>query len=200
MREREPWTINPDLTSDRLAAVAQLISRGRNDALDRYEPEIGDDSWSLGCRAFQCQRHQILMAHKIGLFDWLAVLDPSKHFVFRIGDVPMRFYRGPAEEPNLRTMYQSFPELAQFSLFESNSEAPEYAHRLAIETDVDGSIIAVRYVALYNGVPEFYWDIPLAGIVTPIRLVDAAPTEGVDLPTPQVRLPGEEGDQEGRIG
>jgi hypothetical protein len=192
MREREPWSIHPDLTSDRLIAIGQLILQGRNDALDRHDPDVGADPWTLGCNAFQYQRFQISKAVTDGSFPWLSIIDPSMQFVFRIGAVPMRFYRGEADDPTPRTLRQSFPELRQFSLFPKGTEARDYTHRLAVETDIDGAVTSIKYVATNGDTPEFFWDIPLTASVAPIRPVDENPAGGVELPPPTVELPGEE--------
>ncbi len=200
MREREPWTIHADLTQPRLVDVARLILRGRNDALDRFNPGIGDDSWTLGCSAFQFQRHQILTACVAGRFPWLSLVDPSKQFIFKIGGVPMRFYRGAAEEPSARTLQQSYPELSQLSLFPKEAEARDYAHRLAVETDIEGAVTAIKYVALSDEGPEFYWDIPLSGSVAAIRPIGEKPAEGVELPAPVIQLADDDEDQAQKPG
>lgn len=196
MREREPWTIHPDLRRDRLVALGQLIQKGRNDALDRHDPEVGADSWTLGCNAFQFQRYQISKAVADGRFTWLSLIDPSKQFIFAIGIVPVRFYRGEAEEPTSRTIRQAYLELSQLSLFPVDAEAREYAHRLAVETDIDGGVTSIKYVAMIGDVPEYYWDIPLTGSVAAIHSVGVKPTKGVELPPPPVDIPGEEDDAE----
>ncbi|MEJ1968480.1 MAG: hypothetical protein WDN03_07600 [Rhizomicrobium sp.] len=119
-----------------------------------------------------------------GRFPWLSLVDPSKQFIFKIGGVPMRFYRGAAEEPSARTLQQSYPELSQLSLFPKEAEARDYAHRLAVETDIEGAVTAIKYVALSDEGPEFYWDIPLSGSVAAIRPIGEKPAEGVELPAP----------------
>src|SRR3546814_6324421 len=57
-------------------------------------------------------------------------------FVFSIGDVPARFYRGEPDEPNTRTLKQTFSELQQLSLFgagELVKLTPEPLYRFAVE-------------------------------------------------------------------
>lgn len=194
MREREPWTIHPDLGRDRLIEVARLIAHGRNDALDRHDPNVGDNSWTLGCSAFQFQRFRISAACAGGALPWLSLIDPSMQFVFKIGSVPMRFYAGPAEEPNSRTLYQSYPELHQLSLFSRETEARAYTHRIAVETDIEGAVTAIKYVALDNDEPVFFWDIPLTAAVRTIHEVGTPLAEGVELPPPAIVVTGEDED------
>ena len=39
-----------------------------------------------------------------GAHPWLNVMDDTHHFVFLIDQVPMRFYRGLAHDPTVRTL------------------------------------------------------------------------------------------------
>src|SRR3546814_14456002 len=75
-----PWEHHPALTRDRLITIAQLIQRGRNMALDRFDPNVGCTGWTLGCEAFAFQRHQIIEA--AADIDWLEILDATMQFVF----------------------------------------------------------------------------------------------------------------------
>ena len=191
MRYTNPWDIHPDLSQERLVSVGQLLRLARNDALDRFDPNIGDDSWTLGCCAFQYGRHRISEAALSGRFSWLAVQDDSKHFVFRIGAIPVRFYRGAADEPTARTLQQSFPELRQLSLgFPEESVERNFAYRFAIETDTDGMILSISFVALLGDSPVLRWDIPLDAEIRPIHSIGGILAEGVELNAPTVRIPG----------
>ncbi|GAA2877255.1 hypothetical protein GGQ99_000163 [Aminobacter niigataensis] len=183
-----PWEMHPDLTEDRLAKVAELICRGRNDAVLWQNEEIGDDSWVLGCRAFQACRHQIISAEANGDFPWLSVADNSKHLVFSIGAVPVRFYRGLAEEPTSRTMRQSFPELQQMSMLFPGEEAGQLLYRFAVETDIDGTVTSIKFVGLLGETAKLIWEVPLvASVGAPISI--NAPADGVELDSPVVGLP-----------
>ena len=57
-----PWDYHPDLTSERLVKVAQLLALGRGDAVDRFDPTIGDDNWTLGVCAYNYGCFQIARA------------------------------------------------------------------------------------------------------------------------------------------
>jgi hypothetical protein len=191
MLAKTPWDLHPDLTADRLAVVAKLLRQGRNDALDRFDPSIGDDGWTLGCRAFQFARFQILEAAAQGDPPWLSIEDDSRQLVFKIGSVPVRFYRGPADEPTTRTLRQNYPELRQLTLsFPEESEARHCAYRFAVETDVDGFVTSIKFMALMGDLPVLTWDVPLEATVTRIHAVEGTKAEGVELPPPSVRVPG----------
>jgi hypothetical protein len=185
-----PWDHHPALTRDRLIVIGQLIQRGRNEALDRFNPVVGCTGWTVGCEAFAFQKHQIIEAAM--LFDWLDILDPSMQFVFCIGGVPARFYRGEPEDPTARTLKQSFPELSQLSLFseeELKKLGTHLLYRFAVETDIDGSLTAVSFVVLSGEAPILTWQIPLDEAVTKISPLWVEGTEGVELPAPVVSLP-----------
>lgn len=182
-----PWDIHPDLTKDRLTTVAHFLRHARNDALDRFDPNIGDDAWTLGCCAFQYCRHRVSEAALSGEYPWLTIQDDSKHYVFRIGAVPVRFYRGAADEPTSRTLHQSFPELRQLGMvFPQEAVERNFAYRFAIETDADGMILSISFVALLGDSPVLRWDIPLEAEIRPIHSTDGTLAEGVELEAPSV--------------
>lgn len=188
MSESKPWDFHPHLAHDALVAVAALIAQGRSDALIRHNEEVGDDGWTLGCSAFQFARFQIKKAAGTTGFEWLAIIDPTKQFIFQIGDVPVRFYKGDADQPSDRTLRQTFSELNQLAFTFGDEKGAGLAYRFAVETDFDGAITSIKFVGLRGESRVFVWDVPYTEAVS---LPPAAPaTEGVDLPKPEVRVPG----------
>jgi hypothetical protein len=182
-----PWEHHTALTRDRLITLAQLIRAGRNQALDRFDPSIGCTSWNLGCDAFSFQRHQIIEASEVT--DWLEILDPGMQFVFSVGGVPIRFYRGEPDDPSERTLKQSFSELQQLSLFgvdELVKLTAEPIYRFAVETDIDGSLTAITFVVLAGETPVLTWQIPLDEPVSKVSPLWVEGSEGVNLPAPSV--------------
>jgi hypothetical protein len=183
-----PWEHHPALTSERLVHVAKLIERGRNNALDRYDPSVGGTGWTLGCEAFAFGMHEISQA--AGDLPWLEVIASSMQFVFSIGGVPIRFYRGAPEDPTKRTLKQTFSELNQLSLFgpeELISLTPEPLYRIAVETDDDGSVLSMWFVVLGGESPVLMWRIPLEASVARLSPI-VPPAEGVELPAPAVTV------------
>ncbi|MGO4129221.1 hypothetical protein AB4Z01_32825 [Inquilinus sp. YAF38] len=184
-----PWEHHPALLRDRLVTIAQLITRGRNDALDRYDASVGCISWTVGCEAFAFQKHRIQEA-AAGI-DWLDILDPTMQFVFSIGGVPVRFYRGEPDDPNMRTLRQTFSELKQMSLFSAEELVKLTAtplYRFAVETDIDGAIVAVTFLVLAGDTPVLTWQVPLDTPVTKVSPLWVEGSEGVDLPVPSVGI------------
>jgi hypothetical protein len=190
MAKRLPWDYHPALTEDRLIAVGLMLLDGRRTAVDLYDEEAGDNGWTLGCRAFQFCRARILRAVIDGTYGWLGVIDRSLQLIFTIGGVPVRIYRGEAEEPTERTTRECMNELRQRSFsFQEFEEGRELAYRFAIETDADGSVLAVRFVGLRGKTACLDWEVPLS---TGTGSVGKPATEPVELNPPTVRVPTRE--------
>lgn len=184
-----PWDYHSDLTEDRLKTVAAMLVDGRHAALERYDEEAGDNGWTHGCRAFQFCRHRVLRAIDGGDHAWLTAIDRTLQLIFKIGDVPVRIYKGEAEEPTDRTLRQSFGELRQLELlFPEYDEGRALAYRFAVETDIDGSVLAVKFVGLRGESAVLNWDVPLDGVSAFAGAVGRAATEGVELSPPSVGL------------
>lgn len=182
-----PWEHNPALTRERLITIGQLIIDGRNDAIERFDPDKGCDGWTVGCEAFAFQKHQIILASE--RFEWLDILNPLMEFVFSIGGVPMRFYRGEPDEPHDRTLRQTFAELQQGSLFSDEDllgMARHLLYRFAVETDLDGSVMAITFVVLDGSAPILIWPVPLGEPFIRLAPVPGDESEGVILPFPPV--------------
>jgi hypothetical protein len=173
MDPKKPSDFHAALTEERLAVAARLLVRGRSDALARAEPNIGDDAWSVGCRAYSFSRHQVRRAAASGRYAWLKVLDATQHFVFLIDGVPIRFYRGFADDPSARTLVQHEIEAQQISLAFGDDDATDgLLFRLAIETGDEGEVKRVVFLAVRDDETVCFWPVPLA-----------QPAEVITLPT-----------------
>jgi hypothetical protein len=160
-----------------------MLANARRDALALASYEMGDDPWSVGCRAFAFGRNRLERAASSGDYPWLEVLDDSAHFVFVIGGngngVPVRFYRGAADEPTERTLKRQEMEVQQLSLALGEAEAEGLAFRLAVETDGTGRVERVVFLALRgDDRVECFWPVPLelpvevaAGAAVQLRLI-----------------------------
>ncbi len=184
-----PWDYHPDLTDDRIKTVAAMLVDGRHAALERMDEEAGDNGWTHGCRAFQFCRHRILRAIDSGDHDWLTAIDRTLQLIFKIGEVPVRIYKGDADEPTDRTLRQTFGELRQLEiLFPEHDEGRDLAYRFAVETDIDGSVLAVKFVGLRGESAVLIWDVPLDDLPTFAGTVGRAASESVELAAPSVGL------------
>ncbi len=194
---RLPWDFHPALTEERLRLCARLLANARRDALALAAYEMGDDSWSVGCRAYAFGRQRLTRVAGSGEHPWLRVMDDSHHFVFLIEQVPVRFYRGPADEPTARTLRRQEAEAQQLGLALGIDVAEGLVFRLAVETNASGSVERVVFLALRGeeGVAEAAWPIPLelpAERLRPgvqLRLIADDGYEGPSRPGAQARVP-----------
>lgn len=162
---RMPWDLHPSLTEERIRICARLLANARRDALAMASHELGDDAWSIGCRAYAFSCHRLQRAAEAGEHPWLKVLDGSHHFVFLIDNIPVRFYRGAADEPTDRTLRRQEIEAQQLTLALGASEAVDdgLIFRLAIETGEAGRVDRVVFLALRGEADavECFWPVPL---------------------------------------
>ena len=192
-RARLPWELHPALTEERIIACARLLARGRTDALAMADSWAGDDAWSIGCRAYSFSRNRLRRAAEAGRYPWLGVLDETHHFVFLIEGVPVRFFRGDAEEPSKRTLRQQESEAQQLALaLGGNDEAEGLMFRLAVETGEEGEVTRVVFLALRGeeGRVVCFWPVP--GVVDAPAAEPqprGAQTRRNDAPSLQLPLP-----------
>ena len=160
---RLPWEFHPALTEERLRICGRLLANARRDAVAMAVYEMGDDSWSVGCRAYAFGKQRLKRAATSRVHSWLSVMDDSHHFVFLIEKVPVRFYRGFAEEPTVRTLRRQEAEAQQLGLALGIDEADGLVFRFAIETGVTGNVERVVFLALRGdaGYAECAWQVPL---------------------------------------
>ena len=166
-----PWDMHPALTAGRLALCARLLVRGRSDAVSRAEPRMGDDAWSVGCRAYSFSRHQLRRAAESGRHPWLRIADDTQHFVFLIDGVPVRFYRGSPDDPGGRTLANHEIEARQMGLLPARTgDAEGLLFRLAVETGGEGEVKRVVFLALRGEDAECFWPVPLDIAAEALRL------------------------------
>ncbi|MGX5845086.1 hypothetical protein ACWGTI_30915 [Mesorhizobium sp. ArgA1] len=180
-----PWDYHPELTVERLVKVAQLLALGRGSAVDRFDPAIGDDNWTLGVCAYNYGCFQIAKAAGTLGFEWLRVIDPGKHFQFSIGGVPMRFWRGDPAEPTAKISIATPFEQLLLDL-EPGIPTAGMLFRIGVTTDMDGALLGASFVALRNDQAELVWPLPLAEAEPLIVLLDEARPEGIELSSPSV--------------
>lgn len=156
-----PTDIHPALTPDRLGIVAQIITDASHEAATRYEPKLGDNGWALGCRRYAWNCHGIVRGSS-KYKEWLSIVDgggylegtdtywTALHFVFAIGGVPLRFYRGKPSGVPSNSLVIWAPEIdaRQTSLFGSSSPyiLGLKALRLAVEIDETGEVSRITLV------------------------------------------------------
>lgn len=144
-----PWEKYPALKLERLIAVAAAIRSGRNSAVLSHEPSKGDNFWTLGCVAYQ--RCCYALTELSDRCNWLTVLpEEQNRFTFAVGGVPLKFYKGPADDPPSRSLAVSYAELGSIQQSFDFGFMPDCHHllRLAVETDRSGDVESVILVEL----------------------------------------------------
>ena len=112
--------------------------------------------------------------------------------------MPVRFYRGLADEPTNRTLRRQEAETQQLGLALGLEDAGDVVFRLAIETGASGGVERVVFLALRGeeGVAECAWPIPLELAVerekpgVQLRLIADDGYEGPVRRRPVPSLPG----------
>lgn len=192
MQALRPSDIHPDLTDERLQTLASFFASTRSAVAALHDPLSGDDVWALGCRGFARWRNLLISKFQSGEWSWFRVMDPSKRFIFAVGSVPIRFYRGSSKRPPSRNLAQSAQELAQLSLaFPMNDvQYRDLSWRFAIETDFLGEPSKVVFAALAkeDGAVVHHWEIPFETANVDVK-VDVRNDDMVELPSPIVVVP-----------
>ncbi len=160
---RLPWEIHPALSEDRLRICARLLAHARRDAIRMASYEMGDTTWSVGCRAYAFGQQRMRRVAENKTYNWLSVLDQSNHFVFLIQNVPVRFFRGSADEPTPRTLRRQQNEAQQLDLALGEDLANGLVFRLALEAEAAEGVDRVVFLALRGeeGHVECFWPVPL---------------------------------------
>lgn len=189
---KPPWLTHPEFGEERLSALAQELALVWNDCLSDHDPDKGDDGWVVGCRFFRraCFRIKELVGGP--LYPWLTILDPSFHFVFGLGGVPIRFFHGDEERRNPRAgrVYGAEAEAreSQIELFPDFFKNDPRAWRMMVVTeDSEGPVLRVAMVRVdEQGEIQDSWTIPLEDKVVPFTTVEGAPKKGVEIAPPVV--------------
>jgi hypothetical protein len=190
-----PADCHPDLTDDRLQSLANLFAETRAEVVSLHDPSAGDDSWCLGCRGFARTRNLILSKAATADWPWLRILNPGKQFIFAIGEVPVRFYRGQHDRAPSRTLSTNAIELRQLSLAfdEAARDLSGLKWRFAIETDFLGNPCAVIFAALHgdDGAVAYSWTVPFDLVADALAESPFHSRDMVELDAPSVFAPKE---------
>lgn len=178
MNDLKPWDIHPELQEERLVHLAGVMQYVRNDSLLGHEPEKGDTNWGLGCKNHE--RTCYAISEDVKNHSWLDLIETGLHFVFSIGGVPIRFFRGDAEKPNPRYLNRRDSEIEAhqyaFSFEERLAASQDLIWRLAIEVFATGEVMSVTLVQVSEeGDVSYKWDVPLPGPISPFPVKEEKP-------------------------
>jgi len=121
-------TIHPDVTTKRLAFLARLIAGVWKKVRNAHKPVEGDTMLGYGVRFHERMCHALRQAAL--KFSWLRLIERRRHFVFTIGAVPFRVYRGHAKRPKKNYLVRQQREQDQQTLAGIEFE---WCCRLAVE-------------------------------------------------------------------
>lgn len=186
MKPFEPWKQYPSFTEERLVTVAGIMRDVRRTAVALHESAAGDTDWSLGCRIYSRTCHALTLASQE--FSWLRILPELERplrFVFAIGSIPVRFYRGLPDDPPDRYLFISDAESCQRQLALQLEEIPSLHKLFRLAVEADGTTREASKIVLVEltkaGTPTSWYSIPIAPITKVTRL--QAPAVNVPQPT-----------------
>lgn len=187
----KPWDCHPDLSKERLLRLAQFFAHTRRELMTHYDRSKGDDSWSLGCRGFSWCKNRLVAISNTTEWPWLSIFNPTKRFIFGIGAVPIRFYRGRIDRPPMGILANSFDELRQLSLaFRDEPHLRDYKWRFAIETGHLGEPVNIIFAGLtQSGEVVCYYNVPFETEIIDLPVLMQKASDAVELPEPVVLGP-----------
>jgi hypothetical protein len=184
-----PWQLAPQLKKDHIQQLAQLLIKVRGEVIERHEPELGDTRLSLGMRAYECCRSQIIFKAFRGEWPWLSILTPTGRFTFAIENIPVRFTRNePGSLPDRKLILS--PEAGeQIRLFEDENRYAELRWFLVIDSAYDAPVENAYFVG-YSPLNEIVckWQIPLSDQVPLMSKVDEIETQPIPIPAAKAKL------------
>lgn len=185
----EPWQLAPQLQKERLLQLAHLLVQVRGEVIDRHEPEIGDTRLSLGMRAYECCRSQIIFKYYEGVWPWLSILTEQGRFTFAVGGVPVRFSRNDPNHLPDRKLIPSREGFEQMKMFESQNDFSHLRWFLVIDTPYDTPVESAFFIG-YSETNEIVckWDIPIADQVPVLSEVDDKKPQAVKVPPAKPKL------------
>ena len=189
MPQLAPWEIHPALSEERLRDIARIVWAARESAARDAKWEEGDGIWDIGCRAYVRTRHALAVASMCR--DWLSV-SPSSHrrFVFKIGGVPVRFYRGDPETGVAPERYAAATQVEVASLQQAfalfDTPTPDAYFRLVVTTDLKGFPVRVSLTQVNTQAKiQNPWRIPACPAESILDIADVH-EDAVPLPPPPV--------------
>ena len=195
-----PSTVTPALTPERLQAVARVIVRVGDEAIQEQREEVGDDTWSLGCRVYRRTCHAL--AALANQHSWLDIWESGLKCRVYIGGELIRFYCGEARKVPFRAVRKSTREPDEqrlFSFVESRAgnEGECWHWVIAVEKNSNGKVtrIVVQQANSSRQVRN-QWALPASIYRDVHQSVAPLVQEAVEVPAVEVkkklpRKPGE---------
>lgn len=188
MPDFHPSERYPDLSTDRLSIVANILARERDAAAADHHPERGETEFSLGVSAWERTKSAIIAASQ--MYPWLRIADgetpgPSP-FTFQIGIYPIRFYHGTADDTPPRYLLRC--DVEQLEMKIDYAIPNGHILRFAVETNAIHRTATIELIEV-DQFKEIAWRHSVAfsatADVTPFPTTQKA---GVDLGAPKVEV------------
>jgi hypothetical protein len=188
MPDSHPSQRYPDLTTERLSIVANILAKERDDAAADHHPERGETEFSLGVSAWERTKSAIIAASQ--KYSWLRIADgetpgPSP-FTFQIGVHPIRFYHGTADDTPTRYLLRT--DVEQLEMKMRGALPAGHILRFAVETNAIHRAVTIELIEV-DTFKEVVWRHSVAfsatADVTPFPTTQKA---GVDLGAPTVEV------------
>ena len=181
-----PWDFHSDLSPDRLQLLAKVLRDIRKDTLVLHDPAGGDTSWSLGCRIYA--RSTTMLARAADqLWPWLKIVQGNLEFIFQVGAVPLRFFHGDSDRPDVGHLRAVEAETKQLE-FAFGGGRGDLVWRLVVETDIAGQADDIVLIGS-NSKGEVGCTYPIPRLEDSVSIFEPRrpiANAGVELPPPVV--------------
>src|SRR5579863_1016033 len=130
--------VHRDLKPESLTIIANLIASVWAKARKSQNEAEGDGPWGLGCRFYERMCYALRKASLE--HPWLRLIEKRMHFVFTVGAVPVRFYRGRSRRAKAGYLFRRSSEMRQQQLAFGVVTELDWVCRIAIEAQYDQSL------------------------------------------------------------
>jgi len=181
-----PWDFHADLSPDRLQLLAKVLRDIRKDSLALHDPAGGDTSWSLGCRIYARSTTMLVRAAD-QLWPWLTIVQGNLEFIFQVGAVPLRFFHGEADHPDVARLRAVDAEAKQLE-FAFGEARSDMVWRLVVETDIAGEANDIVLIGS-NSKGEVGCTYPIPRLDDSVSIFEPrrpVAKSGVELPPPVI--------------
>lgn len=141
-----PSDAHPDLKSERLLFLARVVRATWRSSERSFRRNKGDTMWGLGTRFHERLRHALQLAANSTA--WLRIIHRRRHFVFAVGALPLRCYRGSRSRPRKNYRMRRGEELSGnlFAFDKASVAELDWIYRIAVEARTEKDVPQVYLV------------------------------------------------------
>jgi hypothetical protein len=176
---------HPDLTRERLALLARIILDVWSSVVRDHNPDAGDGEMVFGVQIFERCLNKVRAAALANDDAWLRSLVDRLHYVFTVGAVPLRVFKGKISKLKGRYRRRRDEEQkAHHGAFKLYKDVDDICFRVVIEETTPAAeagkttskpartarVALVKY-SLNTGSPLEAWDLTtFEAIVVPVQM------------------------------